>query len=103
MHINMYNLGVNIIFEWDDDKAEENLVKHGVSFPEAQQAFYDPLRIDDYDPDHSTAIEERYTCIGLTSAGLVFVVYALRGERIRIIHARYASRRMERDYEEQNY
>ena len=40
-------------FVWDESKAELNLRKHGVSFPEAATVFedYDALQI--YDPDHS--------------------------------------------------
>ena len=40
-------------FEWDSDKAESNLGKHGVSFHEAATAFGDPLAITFYDLDHS--------------------------------------------------
>jgi uncharacterized DUF497 family protein len=29
-------------FEWDDEKAISNLEKHGVSFGEATEVFYDP-------------------------------------------------------------
>ena|SRR5688572_32954494 len=39
-------------FEWDRDKAESNLKKHGVSFDEAVTVFYDPLSATFDDPDH---------------------------------------------------
>jgi uncharacterized DUF497 family protein len=32
-------------FEWDSEKAAANLVKHGVSFPEAATVFADPLAV----------------------------------------------------------
>ena len=32
-------------FEWDSEKAASNLVKHGVSFPEAATVFADPLAV----------------------------------------------------------
>jgi len=40
-------------FEWDPNKSETNLKKHGVSFHEASTIFYDPLSITFNDPDHS--------------------------------------------------
>ena len=39
-------------FEWDDAKAEANERKHGVSFPEAETVFGDPLALTGSDPDH---------------------------------------------------
>lgn len=50
-------------FDWDEAKAETNLLKHGVSFEEATTVFADPLYVDFYDPDHSDD-EERYIIIG---------------------------------------
>jgi uncharacterized DUF497 family protein len=40
-------------FEWDDQKALANLKKHGVSFGEATEVFYDPNALEDYDVGHS--------------------------------------------------
>ncbi len=50
-------------FEWDEEKAEANLSKHGVSFDEARTVFDDPLYLDFYDPDHSEA-EDRFIIVG---------------------------------------
>ena len=36
-------------FEWDDLKAFGNLEKHGVSFGEATEVFYDPNALEGYD------------------------------------------------------
>lgn len=44
---------MNLIFEWDEEKAEENLRKHKVSFDEAKTVFNDPLSITIADPQHS--------------------------------------------------
>lgn len=41
-------------FEWDDEKAQANLEKHGVSFGEATEVFYDPNALEGYDAEHST-------------------------------------------------
>lgn len=40
-------------FEWNEDKVQANLSKHGISFDEAKTVFDDPLYLDFYDPDHS--------------------------------------------------
>ena len=71
-------------FEWDDEKARANLEKHGVSFGEATEAFYDPNALEDYDSKHSNE-EERFFIIGMSSRRLLYVVYAERaGDVVRI-------------------
>jgi uncharacterized DUF497 family protein len=87
-------------FAWDARKAAANLRKHGVSFGEAATAFGDPLSITIADPDHSVA-EQRFILIGRSrNDHLVVVAYVERGETIRIISARPASRRERITYEE---
>ena len=87
-------------FEWDDEKAARNLAKHGVSFHEAATVFGDPLSITYYDPNHSEN-EDRYLTIGHTSTGQVHIVsHTDRGDRIRIISARRATRKERKSYEE---
>lgn len=83
-------------FEWDTAKARANLSKHGVSFEEATTVFDDPQAIDAPDRyDH-----DRFVIIGVSSRSrLLFVVHAVRGERIRIISARRASPAQRRKYE----
>ena len=54
---------MSIKFEWDQNKAASNLLKHGVSFDEAKTVFNDPIYVDFYDPDHSYN-EHRYIIIG---------------------------------------
>ena len=48
-----------IKFDWDNTKAKSNLVKHKVSFEEAQSVFDDDLARLIPDPDHSND-EERF-------------------------------------------
>jgi len=87
-------------FVWDRDKAAANLAKHGVSFNEAATAFGDPLSITIPDPDHSVG-EERWLLLGLSTAGrLLVVAHTERGDEIRIITARPATRRERHDHEE---
>lgn len=87
-------------FEWDAQKAEENLKKHGVAFEEALTVFADPLANIFDDPDHS-AHEQRELIIG-HSAGqrLLVISFTDRGRRTRIIGAREATARERRDYEQ---
>ena len=87
-------------FEWDRRKAAANLVKHKVSFEDAAAVFGDPLGRIVADPRHS-AEEERFALLGRSQGmGLLAVMYVERGEAIRIISARRATRRERRDYEE---
>lgn len=87
-------------FEWDPRKAALNLAKHGVSFEEATTAFRDPLSATAPDPDHSVG-ESRFITFGLSSKGrLLVVAHTERGETIRIISARRATKQERKIYEE---
>jgi uncharacterized protein len=88
-------------FEWDPDKAESNLAKHGVSFHEAGSAFGDPLALTYFDPDHSDE-EDRYITFGMSNQNRLLVVsHTDRDEKTRIISARVATRTEKRSYEEE--
>lgn len=83
-------------FEWDADKAEANLAKHGVGFEEAKLVFNDPFALDIDDGSRAA----RILAIGVSGVGrLIAVVYELRGERVRIISARLATRQEWRFYD----
>jgi uncharacterized DUF497 family protein len=86
-------------FEWNENKAASNLLKHKVSFEEAKTVFDDPFYVDFYDPDH--ADEERYLIVGLSRQGrLLIVSYIERGNSIRLISARQVTRSEREAYEE---
>ena len=85
-----------LLFEWDEEKAAVNLKKHHVDFNDAMRVFEDDYRIEFYDIAHSDE-EDRYNTIGMVR-DVLFVVYAERGEYIRIISARKANRKEERLY-----
>jgi uncharacterized DUF497 family protein len=79
-------------FEWDAQKAKENVKNHGVGFEEALTVFADP--------DHSDE-ERRELIIGHSAAQrLVIVSFTKRGRRTRIIGAREATARERKDYEQ---
>ena len=87
-------------FDWDDDKAEINIVRHGISFLEATSVFDDDLSITFLDPDHSID-EERLIIIGHSNRGrLLFVSHTDRNRRPRIISAREVTRRERKVYED---
>ncbi len=91
---------MNISFEWDEDKNDENIRKHGVNFKTAQYAFIDPKRVIAEDISHSTD-EKRYYCFGKVKEGVLTIRFTYRSDRIRIIGAGYW-RKGKTIYEKQN-
>jgi uncharacterized DUF497 family protein len=88
-------------FEWDRDKARENLRKHGVSFEEGTTAFSDPVQMNRYDPRHSTD-EDRFITIGMSDRQRLLVIIHLDSDTvIRIISVRKATRFEIKTYEEE--
>ncbi|MBA4418131.1 MAG: hypothetical protein C0392_09515 [Syntrophus sp. (in: bacteria)] len=84
---------LDIQFEWDSTKAEENIRNHGISFEEAQTVFYDVFATEFYDDEHSEW-EDRFLLLGLSSRlRLVMVCHCYRESEsvIRIISARKAT------------
>ena len=87
-------------FEWDPHKAEVNLRKHRVSFAEAVTAMLDEFSKTASDPDHS-AEERRFITFGLSARGRLLVVFTTeRGNSMRIISARTATKLEREIYEE---
>jgi uncharacterized DUF497 family protein len=87
-------------FEWDAQKAAENLRSHNVSFDEAATAFDDPMFITFVDEEHSVD-EERYITIGMSNrGGLLIIAHTERQDQIRIISARKATRKEAKFYAE---
>jgi len=86
-------------YEWDSAKAVANLRKHKVDFADAALSLEDPDALVVADPDASG--EERFICLGADPEGhLLVTVYAFRGNRVRIISSRRASRVERLRYEE---
>lgn len=85
-------------FEWNPEKEQSNVRKHGVDFTEAATVFGDPLELTIADPDHSVE-EFRYLSMGRSSLDRLLVVsYTEREQRIRIVGARVASPKERRHY-----
>ncbi len=88
-------------FEWDEQKAASNLLKHRVSFTRAAFAFRDPFAVEIADTRQDNG-EERTLLIGVERGELLTVVYTERGATIRIISARRADAYEQRYYQRQN-
>ncbi len=91
-----------IKFSWDEKKAQENLVKHKISFEEAKTVFGDENARLIEDPDHSED-EDRFILIGLSfSLKILTVVHCYRDDEnsIRIISARKSTKNEEKQYKE---
>jgi uncharacterized protein len=90
----------NVKFDWDDRKADRNLIRHGVPFKEAATIFTTPNLYTEFDNRHSIE-EARYIGIGFSDRGrLLFVVHTIRGNVTRIISARPCNAREARFYDE---
>lgn len=86
-------------FEWDDQKAASNLLKHGVSFEEALSAFGDTMGLTFADTDHSEKEERSRTYALSNKMRLLVVVHTERRDVVRIISARKATRYEKSIYE----
>ena len=86
----------DLVFEWDDEKNQINLRKHGVDFTDAAQIFFDENRIERRDEFHSDD-EDRWQVIGMVNE-ILFVIYTERGENIRLISARRADKKERMEY-----
>jgi hypothetical protein len=88
-----------VSYEWDVVKARANFAKHGVRFADAVSALEDETALTIRDP--VSTVEERWITLGMDALGRVLVVvYIWRGEDMRLISARVATRRERLRYEE---
>jgi uncharacterized protein len=83
-------------FEWDEQKRESNLAKHGVDFRDIPALFDgDTLKFIDEREGYG---ETRIYCLGEIEGQIYAVAYTWRGENRRIISARRANDRERRHY-----
>lgn len=89
-------------FEWDEAKNRSNRKKHHVSFEEAKTVFFDEGALIALDPDHSDN-EDRFLIIGFSlQLRVLLVCFCDRRKEsvIRLISARKASKKEQRQYRE---
>jgi uncharacterized protein len=83
-----------LVFAWDKGNEQKNWIRHKVAVEEAEEPFFS----DDYiileDKGHSRAREQRFILLGKTNKErLLFIVFTIRTEKIRIISARDANKK----------
>ena len=85
-------------YEWDPEKAAQNLRKHGIPLSYGVDVLEDVYALTR--EDASAQGEQRFVSVGMDGLGRVLTVgYTHRGERFRLIFARRATRREGEDYE----
>jgi uncharacterized DUF497 family protein len=92
---------MELTFEWDEGKAQENFTKHKIRFEEGKTVFNDPFLWTFPDPEQSD-VEQRYLDIGYSSRGRILVSHTERHGSIRIISCRKATASERKAYEEGN-
>ena len=93
----------NDFFEWDDDKADANYRKHGVSFDEACTVLFDDFAIVEEDNREKYG-EQRLISVGMTNRNrLLVVAWTERNNKIRLISAFKADKQQRKNYEQQRY
>ena len=81
-------------FEWDEDKSNANLIKHGIDFEDASEVFYEPVIVRASNRNS----EERWIAIGKSRDRIMAVIFTRRNDLIRIISARHPRPDEERAY-----
>jgi uncharacterized DUF497 family protein len=92
---------MDLEFEWEDDKADENIRGHAASLAHATLAFRDPFAVEwiDLRDDYG---EERIILLGMVVNQILNVVYTERAARVRIIPARRATKNEQELYNREN-
>lgn len=85
-------------FEWDDQKAETNLAKHGVSFASVRSFEFETALV--WEDDRADYGELRMVALGLVGTRVHQLVYTMRGDTMRVISLRKANARETKTYVE---
>ena len=98
----MFDLNAITGFDWDEGNKQKNWEKHSADFLECEEVFFNrPLIIGD-DTKHSIQ-DNRYFVLGRSNAGrTLFLVIAIRKDKVRVISARDQSRKERQVYEQQS-
>lgn len=94
------DVGDSTNFEWDKGNIDKSYQKHGITPNEAEEVFLDKDILLLEDIKHSQR-EERFEAIGKIVKGIIlFIVFTVRKDKIRIISARIANKKERRQYEQ---
>ena len=94
-----------MVFDWDNNKNQGNLIKHGISFEEAIAIFADPSILTFEDTRFNYG-ETRFVSIGQITLAtqekkvIIVVIHTQRNQSIRLISARKANERERKRYEQ---
>jgi uncharacterized DUF497 family protein len=89
-------------FEWDAGNRKKSIRKHEVSNEECEEAFFDHNKDIQKDNLHSIN-EERYVLLGQTRQNrLLYIIFTIRKDKIRVISARDINKKERNLYEEKN-
>lgn len=83
-------------FEWDEEKNNKNIIKHGIDFVDVTLAFDHP--IIECEDTRKNYKEKRFIGIGVIRDIEIVIAYTLRNERVRIISARRAGKDERKNY-----
>ena len=87
-------------FDWDDGNLDKNWEKHQVMFWESEEIFFNEPLLVQFDKEHSGPLESRYYALGKTDfERLLFVVFTIRDNKIRVISARPMSQKERNIYQ----
>lgn len=96
----MLDLKKIVGFEWDKGNLDKSYRKHGIPPNEAEEIFLDEDMLTLEDVEHSKQ-EKRFETIGKIIEGkILFLVFTIRRDKIRIISARAANQKERRKYEQ---
>ncbi len=85
---------------WNPKKAASNVRKHGVRFADAVAVFEDESSL--WLEDSRNYDEERFVAVGMDHLNRILtVVFTFRGDDIRLISARKATKREKADYQQE--
>lgn len=89
-------------FEWDKGNIDKNWERHQVTHLECEEVFFNtPIAVKEDEPHSAT--EDRYYALGKTDGGrLLFVVFTVRDNKVRVVSARDMSRKERKLYDEQS-
>ena len=87
-------------FDWDKGNRDKNWVKHKVSDAECEEILFNIPSVVFPDEGHSES-EKRYYALGSTDMNrLLFLVFTVRRDRIRVISARDMTKKERKRYQE---
>lgn len=87
------------MFVWDEAKRKSNLKKHGLDFRDAHLVYDNPDKCT-YDASRDDEYRLMDIALAVLKGRLLTLVYAERGEEVRVISFRHASREERKQYEE---